>query len=90
MLVDLMCSKWRISNNNVLRLGDRATAPGNDADLLDHRLGISVGQAGPKKTTSWALAPSGIRGTQASLFYLERLIKNKQDWKIMLNFGDRG
>lgn len=64
----------------ILRIGDKGRAPGNDAELLNDPLGLSVDEASPSPDVCWAFSPPGVLGVQATLYYLDRL-----DWS-----GDRG
>lgn len=89
-LVEELCSYARIDGRKVLRLGDRAHPPGNDAQLLDHPLGLSVDQASGDPKKGWALAPAGIRGVQATMYFLQRLEKNEDTWKMTVKSSDRG
>ena len=53
-----------------LRIGDQGRWPGNDADMLDHPLGLSVNTVSLHLKHCWNLAPAGVRGVHASLFYM--------------------
>ncbi len=90
MLVKELCSKQGISKDVVLRLGDRAMPPGNDAELLDHPLGLSVDQANRDPKTGWAFAPAGVLGVQATVYYLQKLKKSGDSWTMTLKANDRG
>jgi len=57
----------------ILRIGDRGRWPGNDAELLDDPLGLTVDEASPNPEVCWALSPPGVLGVQATLYYLARL-----------------
>lgn len=57
----------------VLAVGDQGDPSGNDAELLSHRHSLSVDRTSPLPHTCWNLAPRGIRGVEATLFYLEQL-----------------
>lgn len=89
-LVEELCRYARIEKRTVLRLGDRAHPPGNDAQLLDHPLGLSVDQASGDPRKGWAVAPAGIRGVQATVYYLARLTKIEDAWTLMVKSSDRG
>ena len=58
---------------DILRIGDRGRWPGNDAELLDNPLGLTVDEASPNPDVCWALSPPGVLGVQATLYYLARL-----------------
>ena len=47
--------------------------PGNDASLLTEPHSLSVDEVSPDLRTCWNIAPSGYRGVQAVLAYLEAL-----------------
>ena len=74
----------------VLRIGDKGIQPGNDADLLDSPLGISVGEASCHFTHCWALAPAGVKGVQATLYYLSKFDASKGVGGLRIQPGDRG
>lgn len=90
MLVSELCSQRGIHADTVLRLGDRAMPPGNDAELLDHPLGLSVDEANRDQKTGWAFAPAGVRGVQASVYYLQRLQESGGHWALTIKASDRG
>jgi len=89
-LVEELCNYAEIDSGAVLRIGDRADPVGNDFQLLDHPLGLSVDRASGDPKTGWALAPAGIRGVQATVFYLERLAKLEEAWVMAIKPSDRG
>jgi len=72
-----------------LRVGDRGRWPGNDADLLDDPLGLSVDEVSRHHENGWSLAPAGVKGMQATLFYLRRLLWSKRGGQIKLTLGAR-
>jgi hypothetical protein len=90
MLVEELCNWAKLDSDAVLRIGDRGDPVGNDFLLLNHPLGLSVDQASGDPKTSWALAPAGIRGVQATVFYLERLAKRDEAWAMDIKPSDRG
>lgn len=59
--------------SNILCIGDRGRWPGNDAALLSHTFSLSVDEVSPSFATCWNIAPAGIRGPQALLYYLRNL-----------------
>lgn len=65
--------------DEVIRIGDMGAWPGNDFDLLDHHLGLSV-RTPPAGlyTDGWNLAPPGETGTQALLRYLQAVRRNDE------------
>lgn len=54
----------------VLRIGDRGCWPGNDYEFLASYLGLSVDQVSPDLNTCWNIAPEGVRGSRATVYYL--------------------
>ena len=53
--------------------GDKGRWPGNDVDLLANPLGISVDEVSEDLDTCWNLAPAGVLGPQAMLYYMSRI-----------------
>lgn len=78
------------SPDQVLRIGDKGMYPGNDAELLEHTLGLSVEESNGSKTTGWAFAPAGIRGVQATRYYLKGLKCRAPGAKLEISMSDRG
>lgn len=74
----------------VLRIGDKGIRPGNDADLLDSPLGLSVDEASRHFTHCWALAPAGVKGVQATLYYLSKFDASKGTGGLCIQPGDSG
>jgi len=89
-LIEELCTYSGIDSGAVLRIGDRGDPVGNDFQLLDHPLGLSVDKASDDPKKGWALAPAGIRGVQATVYYLERLQKLEEAWTIAIKPSDRG
>ncbi|MCK4784560.1 MAG: hypothetical protein KAV87_12480, partial [Desulfobacteraceae bacterium] len=59
---------------HVLCIGDKGTWCGNDFALLSEDYSLSVDECPFCLTTGWNLAPTGHRGTQATLDYLRALV----------------
>lgn len=74
----------------ILRIGDRGAWPGNDSELLDDRFGLSVDSTSTHPEHCWALAPAGVVGLQATLFYLGRTKWTRRGGRIRLTAGARG
>ena len=53
-----------------LCIGDRGAWPGNDFELLQTPLSLSVDEVSSDRFTCWNLAPAGVKCEQATLFYL--------------------
>lgn len=60
----------RGSDAPVLRIGDRGRWPGNDAELLSVRDGISVDEVAADPESAWNFAPPGVRGAAATQLLL--------------------
>jgi fructoselysine-6-P-deglycase FrlB-like protein len=66
------------NNAPMLCIGDAGDWPGNDFVLLANDYSLSSAVASPDPQTCWNLAPPGMRGSDATLFYLSSLkIKNR-------------
>ena len=61
------------SISHVLCVGDQGRWPGNDHELLRTPLSLSVDEVSPSASTCWNLAPPGLRGPRAVLFYMKKL-----------------
>ncbi len=70
--------------NGILRVGDKGRWPGNDADLLKDKFGLSVDEVSEDPDTCWNMAPAGVRGVQATLHYLNRLERHGDGVKLVL------
>ena len=58
---------------NVLSIGDRGLWPGNDCELLSQGLGLGVDEVSPLIQKAWNIAPRGLKGVGATLYYLNQL-----------------
>ena len=76
--------------NDILRIGDKGVWPGNDAEMLDHPLGLTVDEASPNRRHCWGLAPAGVKGLQAALYYIDRLEWGQAGGRLKLLAGDKG
>ena len=74
----------------VLRIGDKGGWPGNDAQLLDHPYGLSVDEVSGSLDHCWNLAPAGVLGAQATLYYLGALRRDGDCVRLSLKPSDRG
>lgn len=72
-VVDAVLSRARCDPDEVLRIGDKGRWPGNDAELLNHPLGLTVDEASADPERCWGFAPAGVKGLQATLHYLSHL-----------------
>ena len=78
------------SSGVVMRLGDKGVWPGNDVELLDSPYGLSVDEASRHTHNCWALAPAGVKGIQATLYYLNALKFHQGEATLVLKPGDTG
>lgn len=60
-------------DTQILRLGDSGDFDGNDFELLDSGLGLSVGSVSPAPDHCWSFLPFDRRGAAGTLFYLSAL-----------------
>jgi len=72
--------------NRVLRIGDQGAWPGNDFDLLDHSLGLTVDVPSSNPNHCWDLTPPGLRGPAALHYYLSCLNADRsgKNWTLTL------
>ena len=73
-----------IVRQTVLCVGDRGEWPGNDYELLGRPLSLSVDEPSPAPDAGWNLAPPGIRGSTAAVYYLDRLRSGRGGLRIRL------
>ena len=59
-----------IGNDDVLRIGDLGNWGGNDFDLLNEGLSLSVDRISSKLDTCWNLGPPGSKGITTTMRYL--------------------
>ena len=86
-VVNRIAALARCDTENVLRIGDRGAWPGNDWQLLNSPLGLSVDQCSADLETCWNFSPIGLRGTQATQYLLSRLQQEGASMRLMLD-GD--
>lgn len=72
-VVRFLSQRARNPEDGVLRIGDRGRWPGNDADLLDDVLGLSVDEVSPNPVGCWGLTPPGVIGISGTRYYLEAI-----------------
>lgn len=63
----------RCSGGQLLTIGDRGRWPGNDYDLLNVPIGLSVDEVSVDPATCWNLAEPGQRGIEVTRRYLQAL-----------------
>lgn len=59
--------------SEILRIGDSGDLDGNDFELLDSGLGLSVDSVSPFPGTCWNLLPRGYKGVAGTLLYMDSL-----------------
>ncbi|MEN6442720.1 MAG: HAD hydrolase family protein [Methanoregula sp.] len=72
----------------ILCIGDKGKIPGNDFELLQSPLALSVDEVSHCFENCWNLAPEGYRGPQATLEYLESI--KTHDNYMKFNFHIEG
>ena len=68
-------SKLRVieDSKNTLCIGDYGSVEGNDYELLTSPYSLSVDKVSKNTQSCWNIAPSGVTGLDATLYYLSRL-----------------
>ena len=68
-------SKLNVIENpdTTLCIGDYGSVEGNDYELLTSRASLSVDKVSKNADSCWNIAPSGVYGLDATLYYLSRL-----------------
>ena len=71
-------SKLRVIDDSArtLCIGDYGTVEGNDYEFLTTSYSLSVDKVSRNADSCWNLAPSGVYGLDATLYYLSRLTVN--------------
>jgi hydroxymethylpyrimidine pyrophosphatase-like HAD family hydrolase len=72
-VVEQVARQAGVDEGSILKIGDRGQWPGNDADLLAMSNGLSVDQVSGDPDSCWNLAPLGLTGPTATLYYLRRV-----------------
>lgn len=69
-------SKLNVIENldTTLCIGDYGSVEGNDYELLTSHASLSVDKVSKNADSCWNIAPSGVYGLDATLYYLSRLI----------------
>ena len=68
-----------------LCIGDYGTLEGNDYELLTSKYSLSVDRVSKNAECCWNIAPSGMKGLDATLFYISRMKANER--KITCKFS---
>lgn len=80
-------SKLRVIDDSAhtLCIGDYGTVEGNDYEFLTTSYSLSVDKVSRNADSCWNLAPSGVYGLDATLYYLSRLTVNDGIIKCKFN-----
>jgi len=72
-------NKLRVIENpeHTLCIGDYGTVEGNDYELLTSKYSLSVDRVSKNAASCWNIAPSGMKGQDATLFYISRMKANE-------------
>jgi hydroxymethylpyrimidine pyrophosphatase-like HAD family hydrolase len=87
-MIDEMERAFGVSGDDVLRIGDRGAAPGNDYELLQHPLGVSVDEVSADLQSCWRWSPAGYLGPRATLHYLSGLEGTSEGVRWRASLGD--
>jgi len=68
----------------ILCIGDRGRWPGNDCELLGHTYALGVDEVSVDTNSAWNLAPSGVYGVAATIFYLRAIELENNIFRIQL------
>ena len=74
-----------IANDDVLRIGDLGSWGGNDFDLLNEGLSLSVDRVSSKLDTCWNLGPPGSKGITTTMRYLLALHPKDDAFEIQVD-----
>lgn len=83
----LVSNLFKRNGLQVLSIGDRGLWPGNDCELLSEGLGLGVDEVSPIITKAWNIAPQGVKGVNATLYYLDRLNVSEGSFTYQLETG---
>ena len=80
-------SKLRVIEDpdHTLCIGDYGTVEGNDYEMLTSKYSLSVDCVSKNAESCWNIAPSGMKGLDATLYYLSRMKTN--EGKITCKFS---
>ena len=80
-------SKQRVIEDpeHTLCIGDYGTVEGNDYEMLTSKYSLSVDRVSKNAESCWNIAPSGMKGLDATLYYLSRMKAN--EGKITCKFS---
>jgi hypothetical protein len=72
-------------SEHTLCIGDYGTVEGNDYEMLTSKYSLSVDRVSKNTETCWNIAPSGMRGLDATLYYISRM--KAKEGKITCTFS---
>lgn len=72
-------------SNPILCIGDRGGWPGNDFELLAQPYSLSVDEISADPDTCWNIAPIGIKGVQATQYYLSCMDPSEKAFAFRLS-----
>ena len=78
-VVDALCSK---RPGCILRIGDQGAAGGNDFELLNSGISLSVDRVSSSLDTCWNLGPPGLAGPSLALQYLRSIEAHGDDFRF--------
>lgn len=80
-------SKLRVIEDpeHTLCIGDYGTVKGNDYEMLTSKYSLSVDRVSKNTESCWNIAPSGMKGLDATLYYISRMKAN--EGKITCKFS---
>lgn len=80
-------SKLRVIEDpeHTLCIGDYGTVEGNDYKMLTSKYSLSVDRVSKNTESCWNIAPSGMKGLDATLYYISRMKAN--EGKITCKFS---
>lgn len=68
----------------ILCIGDKGRFPGNDFELLSHKLSLSVDETSSDISTCWNFSPPGLRQIDSTLFYMNNIGLHKNHFTMNL------
>lgn len=80
-------SKLRVIEDpeHTLCIGDYGTEEGNDYEMLTSKYSLSVDRVSKNTESCWNIAPSGMKGVDATLYYISRM--KASEGKITCKFS---
>ena len=82
-IIDFLKARVKCKDDEILRIGDQGAWPGNDFELLNHRLGLSVDEVSNDKEKCWNMGAEGELGTILTARYFCWLkLKEEYKWQL--------